>query len=278
MKTKIPIRFFIITFVWTWLFLTPLVLIGIEIIPYNIDCFPIISSIMRIIAFFGPVAGAFISLYSLKGKDSIIKYLKSFLSFNFGWKVWLSIFFVISIISIIAWIIPDFFGKNRLPVNFPNVYIFPLYLIIQLFIGTFFGGGQEEVGWRGYILPYLEKRFGLILGSLIIGIIWCVWHFPLKFIPGTFQSYMSFFDFGGYFLFTIGLSYFFSWIKEISSNRLMSGLIVHGTVNAFAGLFPYLIMESNMKQIGFWIYSILIFIIGMIIVIIRTHKSKKTFT
>jgi membrane protease YdiL (CAAX protease family) len=134
---------------------------------------------------------------------------------------------------------------------------------------TIFGGGQEEIGWRGYILPFLEKRYGLILGSLILGTIWAVWHIPLFFTPGTNQEHINFI---AYLLHLIGLSWFFSWIIEVSGNRLLSGLIAHGSLNTFFEYFPLLNMNTNSKQTLYWIYSIVTFIVGIIIAIMRSIK------
>ena len=56
-------------------------------------------------------------------------------------------------------------------------------------------GGFEEVGWRGYLQPKLEKKFGFIIATLINCTIWIVWHIPLCFIKGTYQysgSYLWF--------------------------------------------------------------------------------------
>ena len=75
---------------------------------------------------------------------------------------------------------------------------------------------------------------------------------------------------------TIGYSYIFSWIREVSNNKLFFGLVVHGIANGFAVIFPTLIMDKNANQIRFWIYTIVILIIGIIIVTIRTYKSRKT--
>lgn len=36
----------------------------------------------------------------------------------------------------------------------------------------------EEAGWRGFALPALVERHGFWPGSLILGIVWCVWHYP----------------------------------------------------------------------------------------------------
>jgi len=42
----------------------------------------------------------------------------------------------------------------------------------------------EEVGWRGYALTELKKRFSLVASSLILGVIWGLWHLPLWFVSG----------------------------------------------------------------------------------------------
>lgn len=36
----------------------------------------------------------------------------------------------------------------------------------------------EEIGWRGFALPQLAEKHGFWIGSLILGLIWCIWHYP----------------------------------------------------------------------------------------------------
>jgi len=271
MENKIPIRFFIFTFLWSWLLWS--IVIFIEqgnIQNVSFQSFRI-EFALTILGVFGPAIGAILSVLTIEGKSSLKTFVKAFFSLKFGWKIWLSIFIVLGIAGIIAWIIPEYLGEDRVQTYLPSVYIFPLYVLMMVF----FGGGQEEIGWRGYISPYLEKRFGLIIGGLILGIIWAVWHIPLWFISSSTQKYTNFF---GFMLLTIGYSYFFSWIIKESGNRLLSGIVVHGVANAYAALFPFLIMANNVRQLRSWIYFILIFVIGVIIVIIRTYKSRKTCT
>ena len=57
------------------------------------------------------------------------------------------------------------------------------------------GGGLEEIGWRGVFQPLLEKRFSFLAAAFIEGVIWGVWHLPLWFIPNSTQGDMNFIAF-----------------------------------------------------------------------------------
>jgi hypothetical protein len=52
---------------------------------------------------------------------------------------------------------------------------------MMVVLGTFipFSPLAEELGWRGYALPRLEKAFPPLLSSMILGIIWAAWHVPM---------------------------------------------------------------------------------------------------
>jgi membrane protease YdiL (CAAX protease family) len=52
----------------------------------------------------------------------------------------------------------------------------PVYLAMFAFV-AFLGGGREEAGWRGFALPRLRWRPWQ--ATLVIGIVWGVWHIPL---------------------------------------------------------------------------------------------------
>jgi membrane protease YdiL (CAAX protease family) len=47
----------------------------------------------------------------------------------------------------------------------------------------------EEIGWRGYALPRLQARYSALASSLIVGILWAVWHVPKYLVAGNSESF-----------------------------------------------------------------------------------------
>lgn len=260
--THFPYRFFIITFCWSWTIWTPLVLGSLKIIPISNTLLSILPIPVTMIAVFGPLVGALFVLHLEQGKGSSIKYLKRFLDIHLGWKAYIFPVLIFGGTTFIAWLLPEAFGEKRLSMIFPSSWLFIPYIFLMIFLG----GGQEELGWRGYALPLLERKFGIWLGNSILGIIWACWHLPLWFITGMAQTYMNF---GGFMLLMVGYSFILSWVLKISGNRPLSALYTHGFANAFIPLMPTLIMHKNMPQPRFWIWVILTFLVGILITFFR---------
>ncbi len=65
---------------------------------------------------------------------------------------------------------------------------YPWYIIIPAVPLMILGGGYEEIGWRGFLQPALEKKMSYIPAVLIVTVVWFAWHLPLWFISFSNQS------------------------------------------------------------------------------------------
>jgi hypothetical protein len=267
---RFPFRFFLATFIWSWIIWTPLILANLGIIPVSNKLLSILTIPVIMIGIYGPLAGALFAGRRENGNGFSKKYLRSFLDFRLGWKGYIFPILIFGGSTLIAWFSPELFGVDRLPMLLPSAWTFIPYLLIMILLG----GGQEEFGWRAYALPILESKYGIWFGNIILGLIHAFWHLPLWFITGSSQTFMNF---GGFILLIVGYSFILSWIRKISGNKPFSGLYAHGLANAFIPLIPPLILQNNVPQPRFWIWVTLTFLIGIFITILRDKKSDIQF-
>lgn len=269
MQTKpvpFPYAFFVVTFLWSWLIWSPLVLAGWGLLPIEKELAAGLSTPISILAAFGPGVGALYCLKTLHGKGAVGEYLRGLRDFRLGWQAWLVPPLVLGFGTWLAWFLPELWGEPRLEMLLPGLWAFPPYILVMVL----FGGGQEELGWRGYILDFMEARFGPWLGNVILGVVWAVWHLPLFFMPGSSQVFMPF---AGFVLLTIGYSWFFAWVREVSGKRAWAGLFAHGMANAFVPVFPILVMTAGAAQPRYWLWISLTFLIGLVTMFLRARKG-----
>ncbi|MGO9388518.1 MAG: lysostaphin resistance A-like protein [Methanobacterium sp.] len=62
--------------------------------------------------------------------------------------------------------------------NFLTILITTIILILINLIPAF----GEEYGWRGYLLPRLTKSFGKTVATIIVGVVWGLFHFPVVYL------------------------------------------------------------------------------------------------
>jgi len=264
---RFPFRFFPITFAWSWLIWLPLVLAGMGIVPLRKDLLDALTVPWIALGVFGPAVGAFYCLRTLRGAGAVRQYLRGLLDLRFGWWGWLAPPLVLGGTTWLAWVLPELWGQPRLKMLLPSLWAFLPYLLLMIFLG----GGQEELGWRGYILDPLEERLGPWLGNLALGVVWAVWHVPLFFIQGTSQIFVPF---AGFALVLIGYSYFFAAVRQAAGKRTMSGLVAHGWGNAFVPLFPTIVMAGGAAQQRYWIWAGLTLLAGVVAMIVRLKTDE----
>jgi len=114
-------------------------------------------------------------------------------------------------------------------------------LIAGFTINAFFGLG-EELGWRGYLLKALQNK-KLLPASLIIGIVWGLWHFPLILLGHNYSQHP---------VAGVGMMVFFCILLTpmmiymvIKSKSVITAAILHGANNAIVGVTILYLVGGN---------------------------------
>jgi membrane protease YdiL (CAAX protease family) len=93
----------------------------------------------------------------------------------------------------------------------------------------------EEVGWRGFALPRLLERQSALQASLVLGLLWGLWHLPTFFIPGTPQAGIPI---PAHLVYVIALSVLFTWMYLHTRGSLLLATLFHGAVNTLGFINP----------------------------------------
>jgi hypothetical protein len=111
-------------------------------------------------------------------------------------------------------------------VRFPNWLHFYASLLPALFVDP--GPLGEELGWRGFALPRMLKRWPPMTASLILGLIWGFWHLPAFFIAGLPQIRLAL---PALLLGTLAVSVIDTWIFLRCNGSLLPMIAVHLMTN-----------------------------------------------
>lgn len=177
--------YFSIAFIYSWIFWAPqaLVSMGLLSIPSILADF-LFSPFNP--AAFSPLVSALSLTYLNERARGVKNLLKRGVDYRFQKKWYIPIFLLFPMITGGALLLAMLSGE-ALPEL--SVLFNPISIIVG-FVYIFFLGGpfQEEWGWRGYALDRLQMRWNAFTSSMILGILWGIWHLPLFFISGTIQS------------------------------------------------------------------------------------------
>jgi membrane protease YdiL (CAAX protease family) len=111
------------------------------------------------------------------------------------------------------------------------------YVMLAATIFSTIIGGQagEEIGWRGFALPRLATHFGYGAGSILLGMIWALWHLPLFFVREADKHGQSFFL---YALQVTAISVAIAWLYQRTNGSLLLTMLMHSAINQTKDIVP----------------------------------------
>ncbi len=251
-------KYLIITFAFSWLFWLPSFLSSFLIIP-----FAPIYNLLLVFGGFGPCIASFYLTIKEGGKEGAISLWSK------GWHCDNKIYLLISItlipvLCIFALLLANIFEGGTI-FEYIDHYRSG-YIFTEIFVMFFFSGPiQEEFGWRGYALYYLQSKFTAFESSLILGAIWSFWHFPLFLISGTALFNQNFYS---YTIALLALSILFTWLNNNTDGSILVAIFFHTSINTTYSLFLYRITPLGS------IYFIILLDIFMVTILATFGQEK----
>ena len=231
----------------------------------------------KLLAAFGPSLAGVFAIAVKSGKRGLRKCWQDLTGFaKPGWYWYLISLAAPPMLMLAALGIHIALGGQGLTFNDPaEIYrVIPVFLLV-----LFFSVLGEEIGWRGFALPWLQKRFNTLESSLILGFIWSVWHLPLFWIPGDFHQQLPLLWF---LIQTVSITILYTWFYNATKGSLLIILLLHAASNTAFGVLPMLPEAASGSLRPAWLLNILLVIAASLVVILngpRTlakGKSKQT--
>jgi hypothetical protein len=188
---------------------------------------------------FGPMLAAifmrlFISREGLRGSFGFRQPVRVYLA-----AVFLPMLFLIAVSLALVLI-----GKARFSLTEENTTALILPVLGLTLIFEWIVSFGEEYGWRGYLLPRLMP-LGEIKATLILGVIWALWHLPVL-LTGVLYGGNNLWLVLPMFVFIVTMSAFpYTWLATASRHSSILASMFHGSTNWFVNnLIPFLVVGS----------------------------------
>jgi membrane protease YdiL (CAAX protease family) len=219
-RSAFPLKFVLVAFSFTWVFWWLAVLEARGLI-----------SALPVPALFLGTFGPMVAAVAITAQEGGRAGLRSLLSRVVRWRVapfWYGVALLGPIVlQLIAMALHVLLGGQppdplAMIGGLPTMLVLTVYMLIQVGIG-------EEIGWRGYALPKLQAAYSAFISSVILGVIWTLWHLPVFFNPSTGYSITPFWVF---LVFLLPVSILITWIFNSTGGSVLMVMILHAVLNA----------------------------------------------
>lgn len=211
-------------------------------------------------AYLGPILSAFVVTAAADGRAGLRQWTGRLNRWKVGWRWYLGVLISVPLVLTIGTVAVS--GRSPLA---PSITVLVAYLpgLVLQMLTT---GIAEEPGWRDFALPRLQRRFGPLRGTLILGPLWGAWHLPL-FLTQWGGPHVTW-EMPVEFVATcIAFSFVMTWVFNRTGESLPLAMLLHTSVNtffsfAFSQMFPTLTQQNTIE--AFLICSIAVALILLV--------------
>jgi membrane protease YdiL (CAAX protease family) len=194
---------------------------------------------------FGPAVSAILVLALTSGKPGVLRLLRSIVHWRVGAQWYLAALLGLPVLNLLAFlVVPGALADVVAPdLSLPLLYLREVAISLTVGIAPLW----EEIGWRGFAQPGIQRLKGPVMGSLILGALWGLWHLPFFFGPLAQTGPDATFVSAGVALveFAIGLtglSVLMTWVLNSCGGSTLLAILLHAAFDssgiALVALFP----------------------------------------
>jgi membrane protease YdiL (CAAX protease family) len=226
--------YIVLAFAFTWLILSPGVAATLGLLDFRFD-----GTVLTILSGLGPLAAALIVTAVIEGRSGVQKLFRSMFNWKVEIKWWIAAVLLLAGLFVLSSVLNMLTGgyapdpKSGIYLNGGNTFA----VLFLLLIGSF----GEEPGWRGFALPKLQQRTSPLIATLIVTLIWWLWHLPtywtLPMAISAVQQYGFAVTFGIQLIVLLALSILCAWVYNGSRGSTLLPVLLHAGWNFWAGAF-----------------------------------------
>lgn len=226
MRSHPLLWFYLLAFIISWLGWLPVAAGSHGISPFDQPAFQALLLLPAV----GPAAAAGIVVWSNEGSQAARRLFGALFRWWAG-RRWLAVVILLPALvhlgSHVVTRVPGFQSAAQAPGG--------AAVAVVAFVVALVSNPWEEVGWRGFALPRLQQRYSALTASLMVGVLWALWHLPLFLWA---DNPMSRYPFVPWLIGVLADSVIYTWLFNSTRGSLSAVALFHILTNAYGPILP----------------------------------------
>jgi membrane protease YdiL (CAAX protease family) len=226
------VAFFTLAYGLSWVAWIPYLLSnnGLGLLPFSFPTLLGTSQLLGVLpgAYLGPVTAAFIITALVEGRPGLRAWRGRLLHFKVRWTWYVGVAVIVPASILTATLVLPAARAEVAPVTVTLLLLYPAMLALQIVTTAL----AEEPGWRDFALPRLQTRFGAVLGTVVLGLLWGGWHLPLFFTDWGGWPNSTWFQPVLFVASCVPLSLVMTWVFNRTGQSVPVVMLLHAGINS----------------------------------------------